>query len=193
MLLDELMPEYEFNEVHRVLISAPPDRVLDAVKRVTPGEMPLVRLLFKVRSLPARFAGRQGLPTRGTESLYEQMLASGFVFLGEEPNLEVIAGVVGQPWRLVGGSAPTIRDAREFVAFEEPGYMKAALNFCVQPAGSGTRLSTETRVSTTDAASRRRFALYWRAIQPASAAIRRSWLRASKRRVERGAGIRAPA
>jgi hypothetical protein len=34
----------------------------------------------------------------------------------------------------------------------------------------------------TDAASRRRFRLYWRVIHPGSAAIRVAWLRAIRRR-----------
>ena len=63
MLLDQIMPECEFNERHERLLSAPAKRVLEAVKQATPSEMPLVRLLFAVRSLPAIMAGRQGLPT----------------------------------------------------------------------------------------------------------------------------------
>jgi len=47
-------------------------------------------------------------------------------------------------------------------------------------------LSTETRVYANDAASRRRFAVYWRLIYPGSALIRRMWLRAIARRAERG-------
>jgi hypothetical protein len=62
---------------------APPERALEAVKQATPAEMPLVRTLFTVRSLPAILARRQGLPTEKTKPLYEQMLASGFHFLAE--------------------------------------------------------------------------------------------------------------
>ena len=58
----------------------------------------------------------------------------------------------------------------EFVAFEEPGYMKGAMNFRVEPVDAGTELRTETRVLTTDPASRRAF--------------RRYWLRAARRRAE---------
>jgi hypothetical protein len=188
MLLDELLPEYQFNERHRILIHAPPERALEAVKQATPGEMPLVRTLFTVRSLPAILARRQGLPTEKTKPLYEQMPASGFLFLAEGPGREVVGSEIGQMWKPLGGSAPTIRDARQFVAFEEPGYAKVAMNFFVEPADRGTRLTTETRIMTTDAVSRRRFALYWRVIYPGSALIRRSWLRAAKRRAEGAPG-----
>jgi len=121
MLLDELLPEYQFNERHRILIHAPPERALEAVKQATPGEMPLVRTLFTVRSLPAILARRQGLPTDKTKPLYEQMLGSGFIFLAEGADREVVGGEIGQMCKPFGSSAPAIRDARQFVAFEEPG------------------------------------------------------------------------
>jgi hypothetical protein len=180
------MPEYQFDEKHRILVHAPPERALEAARLATPGEMPLVRLLFGIRSLPAIVLRRSGLPTARDDSLYEQMLDFGFVFLAEEPGRELVAGVIGQMWKIRGGSAPAIRNAREFVAFEEPGYAKAALNFSVEPQEcGGTDLRTETRVLTTDSGSRRSFGRYWRIISPGSAAIRRSWLGAAKHRAER--------
>ena len=186
MLLDKIMPEYEFGEVHSIQLSASPEAALAAFKEVTPGEMPLVRLLFTLRSLPAHLMGRQGLPTEKTTSLYEQMLGFGFVPLGDKPNRELVAGMIGQMFKL-RGETPTIRDACEFVAFEEPGYAKAAMNFFVESADRDTLLTTGTRVMTTDTASRRQFGRYWHVIYPGSAAIRRSWLRAAKRRAEQGA------
>lgn len=189
-LLDKLLPEYQFNETHRTLIYASPDRALKEVKQATPGEMPLVRLLFAVRSLPAILAGRQGLLTRKTKPLYEQMLAFGFVLLAEEPDQEIVVGVVGQMFK-PRGNAPAVRDAREFAAFGAPGYAKAAMNFTVRPVDSRTELTTETRVLTTDPVAKRQFGRYWRVIQPGSAAIRRSWLGAAKRRAECGTEIRA--
>ena len=48
----------------------------------------------------------------------------------------------------------------------------------------GGRLTTETRVLLTDARARRRFRLYWLVVRPMSGLVRRSWLRAAKRRAE---------
>ena len=165
MLLDKLMPQYEFGEVHSIRLSASPEAALAAFKEVTPGEMPLVRLLFTLRSLPAHLMGRQGLPTEKTTSLYEQMLGFGFVPLGDKPNRELVAGMIRQMFKL-RGETPTIRDACEFVAFEEPGYAKAAMNFFVESADRDTLLTTETHVMTTDTASRRQFGRYWHVIYP---------------------------
>ena len=48
--------------------------------------------------------------------------------------------------------------AREdFLAFDEPGYAKAGLNFCVLPDGNGSHITTETRVIGTDAEATRKF------------------------------------
>ncbi|MGI8911016.1 MAG: hypothetical protein ACR2JR_10775 [Rubrobacteraceae bacterium] len=191
VLLDEIMPEYEFGEVHRTLVSAQPADALKAAKDATPGEMPMVRLLFGVRSLPAVFSRRGGLPSDRLLPLWDQMLDSGFVFLGEDPGREMVAGVIGQMWKLGGGLVPSVSGAREFAAFERPGYARAAMNFSVETEGSLTRLRTETRVHCTGLDSRRKFGRYWRVIRPGSAAIRRNWLHAAKRRAERAAGSAA--
>jgi hypothetical protein len=60
MLLEELVPEYDFGEVHSTRLSAPPEDALGAVTLVELDEMPLVRLLFAVRSIPAYVAGKGG-------------------------------------------------------------------------------------------------------------------------------------
>ena len=63
------------------------------------------------------------------------------------------------------------------------------MDFRLTPRGNGTELSSETRVVSTDDATRRRFARYWVFVQPGSTAIR--WevltaveLRARRRRPE---------
>jgi hypothetical protein len=183
--LAELLPEYDFNEVHACSVAAPGARVYEAVKAATAGEMPLVRALFAVRSLPAMLRGRGGLPRAKDESLYEQMVRFGFTVLADDPGRELVVGIVGQPWKLDGGKRARIEDAADFLAFTEPGFVKAAMSFEVDEQAGATRLRTETRVYATDPLARRGFARYWRVIRPGSGAIRRSWLRAAKRRAER--------
>ncbi len=162
-LLDEVLPAWDFRERHAVAVDAPPERVLEAVRAVTPGEMSLVRILFRLR----------GLPAAKDQPVYEQ-LKRGFRTLAEEPGRELVLGSVGQPWRLRGGSSPRA----DFVSFAEPGYAKMALNFRFE---DGT-LSTETRVLLTDPASRRAFRRYWLFVRPWSGLVRRSWLRAAAAR-----------
>ncbi|HJQ28822.1 MAG TPA: hypothetical protein VJ827_05750 [Rubrobacter sp.] len=165
------MPEWRLGERHKISVDATPEQALESVARVTPGEMPLVRLLFAVRSVPAR----------KTEPLLQQMLDFGFILLTEEAHREVLFGV-GQMFELNGGAMPPIGSTREFLVFDRPGYARGAMNILVAPTGVGTRMSTETGVLTTDAKARRRVGRYWRVIRPGSAAIRRGRLRAVKRR-----------
>ena len=183
--LAELLPTYDFNEVHVRWVGAPPERAYEAIKTATAGEMPLVRLLFGIRSLPGKLTGKGGLPAAKDESLYEQMLGFGFTILDEQPGRQVIVGVIDQAWKLNGGETAPIRGADDFLAFAESGFIKAAMSFELAEQAGGTRLRTETRVQATDPVARRKFGRYWRLIRPGSGAIRRSWLRAAKRRAER--------
>lgn len=50
-------------------------------------------------------------------------------------------------------------------------------------------MSTETRILATDAIARRKFARYWTFIQPGSAILRRTVLRAVKRTAEQETGL----
>lgn len=186
MLLDRFLPTYDFNEVHSAVIRAGPDRVFHAIKSMTPSEMPLVRLLFVMRGLPARLAGRRPIQVVGERAILDQALNGGFVLLAEIPNQELVLGTVGQFWTLRGGPSPVISTPQEFIRFDSPGYAKAAMNFSFSPAGAvGVRLVTETRILALDPESKRKCARYWRVIYPGSALIRRMWLRAIKCRAER--------
>ena len=176
--LDELLPDYDFAERHRVEVDSA-ETALDAAKRATPAEMPFVRLLFVLRSCPTLVTRARGLPRAKDRPLAEQMVEFGFVPLVDEEN-ELVLGFVGQPWKLSGGTMPRL-DADAWRSFDEPGYAKAVMNF---RADNGV-LETETRVKLTDEMSRRRFARYWRLIRPFSGLIRRSWLRAASRRAAR--------
>jgi hypothetical protein len=176
--LDELLPEYEFAERHTTRVHAAPAAVLAAVKAATPGEMPFVRGLFALRSGPALLTRGRGLPRAKDRPLAEQMIEFGFVTLVERED-ELVLGYVGQPWKLAGGSMPRL-SAEQWHAFAEPGYAKAIVSF----RASESVLETWTRVHLTDAASRRRFAFYWRLIRPWSGLIRRNWLRAARRRAD---------
>ena len=142
-------------------VNAPAEAALAAVREVTAGEMPLVRVLFRLR----------GLPARRDRPLFEEMVASGF-----RPLDETTLVAVGRPWSPRTG----LRAVEDFGGFAEPGWAKMAADFGFREGV----LSTETRVWLTDAASRRRFRAYWLAVRPFSGLVRRSWLAAARRRAE---------
>jgi hypothetical protein len=184
LVLDEILPRYHFRERHRRLVAAPAEQLYDAIWTVTMDEMPLVPLLLVLRSLPAMLVGKAGLLQKTDEPMLPQMLEGRFTLLAEDPGREVVAGIIGQMWKPAGGLARA-RDGAEFLSFSLPGYVKVAMSLCLEAHERGTWISTETRALAMDAASRRRFALYWLVIRGGSGAIRRSWLRAIARRAER--------
>lgn len=182
--MDRIFPRHGFSERHTILVAAPPERAYQAIKEATAGEMPLVRLLFGLRSLPTRLTGHGGLPSAADSSLYDQLVAAGFTVLADTPADEVVVGIIDQSWKLDGGEVAPVQDAAEFARFDRPGFVKAAMSFRVEPQESGTLLVTETRVLATDSRSHRRFACYWALIRPGSGLIRHSWLRAARARAQ---------
>ena len=181
-MLDEFLPRYDVNEVHSIGIGAAPAAVMEAIRALTPAEVPLLVALMAVRSVPALLA-RHRPPVRGP--LLDGFRKSGFVELRETPD-ELVLASVGRFWRPAGGLRRI--DAADFAGFAEPGFAKAAFNFEIARVGDRTELRTETRVATTDEDARRSFARYWRVVHPGSALIRMAWLRAIRRRAERHSG-----
>ena len=187
MPLDEFLPDFDFSEHHTTTVAASPERTIAAVRELSARDTPVALGLMALRRLPARlkarFAGGDQRPRPSPGPVLDQMERAGFVRLAERPG-EVVFGVVGRFWEL-GGGLRTVT-AAEFVPFAEPGYAKAVIDFRVEPAPGGCLLSTETRIAGTDEGTRRTFGRYWRVVHPGSALIRREWLRAIRRRAERG-------
>jgi hypothetical protein len=178
--LEEFAPLHQFNEVHRIRIRAPRIRIYRSIKEVTAGEITLFRALTWIRRL-----GRAGpesiLNAPSHELLLEVATRTGFLLLADEPERELVFGIV----LFAPGGVKRPVTPEQFKGLVAPGVAKAVMNFSIEDAGGGARLvSTETRVHATDASARRRFATYWTVIRPGSGFIRRMWLRAIKRRAE---------
>jgi hypothetical protein len=175
MTLDKYLPVYDFHEVHRIRIHAAPDRIFAALREVTPREMPLVRMLTAIR----------GLHTQAQTPLLAQMLQRNML-LSDEPDKEIVVGLIGQPWVLAGKSfSPRLGNPREYLEFHSPGCAKMAFNFRLENNADGSNmLLTETRVLLTDAASRKKFTAYWTVVYPGSSIIRKMWLEAVRKRAE---------
>jgi hypothetical protein len=183
LTLDDVLPDPHFRERHACHIDAPPQAVWDVLQELRLGELALSRALMRVRLLPMRLAGRS-LPGAGSGRFIENgplpLLAS------EAPHAAVL-GAAMQPWKLTNGYDGPRLDAVGLRAFAEPGWAKAGADFVLEAEGTGTRLTTETRVTATDRRSRVLFGLYWAAIRAGSGLIRRDMLRAVARRAERAA------
>ena len=177
--LDELTPEWQFHEVHRRRIAAPPARVFAALKAVRADEIAFFHTLTWIR----RF-GRPappGILNAGRAPILDVALKGGFTLLAEDVPRELVVGTV-----VVAPPGPRQPRTREFFRSPPPGYAVGTMNFQVTADGAGgSWLSTETRVVATSPPARRVFAAYWRVIYPGSALIRRMWLRAIAQRAER--------
>lgn len=79
------------------------------------------------------------------------------------------------------------RTKTEWAAAHDGPRLKIAIAFEAEPIPGGSRLTTETRVRALDERTRRRFRLYWLAIGPFSALIRRRWLAAATASAKRSA------
>ena len=181
LTLDELLPDPHFRERHGRRIEAPPADVWRAIEELRLGDLVLSRALMGVRMLPARLAGRR----QAVRMVSGRLLEEGPVpVLASEPTRAAVAGGVLQPWKITGGHEPPELDAAALQAFAEPGWVKVGFDFILEPAGSGTRLTTETRVTATDPGTRARFRIYWTIIRLGSGLIRRDMLRAVARRAE---------
>jgi hypothetical protein len=183
-LLDSLMPSYDVREVHGLTVDAPCEAVWAALHQVSLREMPMFRALMALRQQPLPLARTERkLFTRSDRPLLAEMLSGAFVPLAQRPPSELVIGLLAKPWRPDGSMRKV--DTQGFMAFAEPGWAKTVLGFRLQESGRRTRIVSETRVRTTDRSSRRRFRAYWFVISWGSAATRRAWLRAIKRRAER--------
>jgi len=186
MKLDEFLPTWQFNEVHTVVVDAPPGRVFTAMKELTPAELsPLIFWMLDLRNLPAKLAGKHAPTAAQTGPFLDLLYMGGFIPLTEEPGREIIFGLVGQFWKLDGGEEPPIPSPEAFLAFDDPAFAKVAANLAVTVDEQGhTHCSTETRIHVPDSKTRRKFAFYWRIISMGSAFIRVLWLKAIKKKAE---------
>jgi hypothetical protein len=181
LTLDDLMPDPHFRERHGRRIDAPPAAVWRALEELRLGDLALSHALMGIRLLPARLAGRKKAPRMVSGRLLEE---GPVPVLATDPDRAVLAGGVLQPWKITGGEDPPELDAAALQAFAEPGWVKVGFDFVLEPDGSATRLTTETRVTATDPGTRTRFRVYWTIIRAGSGLIRRDMLRAVARRAE---------
>jgi hypothetical protein len=164
-LIDDWLPEFDFGERHDIAVPVGAERALELALATSAAPDRFVRSLYTMRGMRAR-----------DETVERFFLAHRFVVLARTPT-EWVAGTAGAVWRPRGGLVP-LTDAADWRAAGLAGTVKAAIDFRAEQIPGGSRLTTETRVKAAEAAARRAFRLYWLAVGPFSALIRRRWLRA---------------
>jgi hypothetical protein len=183
VLIDDFMPTFDVSERHHTLVLAPADQAYAAARKVALVRSKVVRGLFAARGIPGLLRRRRRKAPRSMT--LDDLMAAGFVWLGEDPGREFVLGLVGTFWKPTGGISRV--DPSEFASFDEPGQAKAVWNFRVIPDGDDRSfITTETRVRVPDEPSRRKFVLYWAVIGPFSGVIRKQALSLIKTDAERG-------
>ncbi len=184
------MPEYDFSERHATLVRASPQAVWEALGTLDASRLWLFRILMGLRGIPALVLA----PRRTLRALADRpqamTLRSFFregVVLEDDPPRDLVLGLTGRFWSVVGGMLPT--DRATFGALPPAGSARVAWSFALSPSADGaTALTTETRIRCADPAARRAFGRYWLVIRPGSGLIRRAILAAVRREAERGVG-----
>lgn len=170
MLIDEFLPEYDFEERHSIEINADAATIYEMAQDADFSESFIVRALLTLRGMSS-----DALSIRNLNY-------SKFRILGERPAKELLIGLAGRFWTPWGDLQDI--DAKNFREFQKDGYAKAAWNFSIDEADSGSRLTTETRIKCIGTTSRRCFGLYWTVVQPFSGWIRMEMLKAIKQKAE---------
>ena len=193
MLLDNYIPKWDFTEVHSIRIKGDPETVYDAIMETTPAEVSsIMRLLFFLRSLPEKAAGRAGMNMSGHEPLLSYILKNGFTKIAEEKPREIVFGLLvpgntGRVWQKSSSKEVTAADAGEFFAFENPNFIRVVANLIIEDTDKPdfVTVRTESRSLALSRQALKNFTPYWRIIRPFSGLIRRLWLRGIKRHAER--------
>jgi len=169
VLIDKYMPQFDVCARHSTVVSADTERTYAALRAIDLNRSRWIRYLFAIRSLPSRLRGAPASAQSG-QPFIESAQAMGWVVFEEQPNSELVAGAITQPWKPVVEFRSLPGPA--FVAFAEPDFAKIAWSVAGEPAAHGSRVTLETRVATADPVSRRRFRLYWLAFSPGIKLVR---------------------
>ncbi len=179
-LLDEFIPAYEVVERHHVRVAAPAAIALAAACDMDLTQSAIIRGIFKGREL---ILGAQPDKMRSPRTLLAWAQELGWAVLAEVPDREVVLGAVTRPW----DANPVFRPLppQEFAGFREPGYAKIVWTLRADPINATESVArTETRVSTTDEAARKKFRRYWSLVSPGVEVIRWISLQLVKREAE---------
>jgi hypothetical protein len=186
-LLDQLIPAYEVVDRHSLGVAAPAEITLASACDMDLTQSAIIRGIFRSREL---ILGTHPDAVRRPQTLMAWARELGWVVLAEVPDREIVFGAVTSPWV----ANPVFRPLppSEFAEFHEPGYARIAWTLRADPIdATHSVVRTETRVATTDPASRTAFRRYWALVSPGVVLIRRMSLRLVKSEAERRIRIAA--
>lgn len=167
-LIDAALPEWEWREYHQRLVRADLQAVWQACLTITLADLRVTRPLMILRGLGEKMQPHCTVLDHMPPQRPPHDLLMGLIF----PTHGKLRDIV-QPDSISALNAA-----------QGPGLIRQAVVIRLQAVSGGTLLSTETRAIANDDAARRRFAIYWRLIRPASGLIQHDILRAIARQAE---------
>lgn len=169
--IQNYLPNPRHTEIHRIYVNATPESAWESARHFDMSEIPWVKLLFGIRTLPERLSGKGKAPKVSGLGVDEISKAdTGFMNLHETPGKEVVVGSVGQFWHL---KIPFEKiSPPDFKDFSTAGFGKLAWAISVEPFRSGSTIAIELRTSATDDKSWNRLNRYYHLIGIGSQLIR---------------------
>ena len=183
--IDALLPNYSFNEIHEVQINASPEKVKQILQVTGVKDIPVVHLLMKIRGI-ADDSLDMSDRVANNKAGFDTFSTPDFNFFVVDPNEFVTVMIIKSA--MVSNKSdkpapPEILTLEQFTSFNNPGYVKVAVNFrFISTDNKSTTLTTETRVQGITSEDNSTFGYYWRIIYPGSAIIRRVWLDTIRKR-----------
>ena len=169
--IQRYLPNPRHTEIHRIFVDAQPETAWQLARHFDMSEVPWIRLLFDIRTLPEKISGKTGSQEHkglGVDEITRS--ETGFMILHETPGKEVVVGSIGQFWHL---KIPFQRvSPDQFTDFTTPGFGKIAWAISVEPFKTGSTVSIELRTSATDEMSWKKLNRYYHVIGIGSKLIR---------------------
>jgi len=189
--IDNVVPETEFRDVISVTVNAAPSAIFEALRQVTPNDMPVANALGTLRYLPGRILGRATVAADAAHPFISTLLENGTVVLEESPDQELVFGSAGKYHQLLDQEPEPFHTAEEFHAFNNPACQKLVMSIRVEPTGTPglNRLVLEHRTQALTPEAGRRFRRYWLVIKPLGALVTKQLLWAIKCGAERASPV----
>jgi hypothetical protein len=168
MLIDKYLARFHFREYHFKRINHQSENSYELMLHTDASNSPVIKLLFRLR----------GMPPGGRISEMEKL---GFTKLEEKKGEEIVYGMISTTW--IFGQCRHVTTPKEFIDDEDPKRIKAVINFRIDENGSGSTISTETRVLCGSRSMKKKFRIYWFVVQPFSRLIRKLMLNEIKRNI----------
>ncbi len=168
-LIDQYLPRYDFNEIHKIQINAAPNQVYPETINMNMNDSWITKILFRLRGLPS------------TDISLENMISEGpFKILEDKKNREIVIGLVTNNRMIPKSNSDWDLDQDH----SHDKKIKIVWNFLLEK-NKGTRLTTETRIKCFGRSTKMCFMLYWFLIRPFSGLIRLEMLKTIKKQAEK--------